>query len=338
MAKAKKLPSGNYRIQIFIGLDENGKKKYKSITASTSKECNFLAAQYSLSNKDTEINISVGEAIDRYIQAKNNVLSSSTIRGYRRMRKNNYVKIEKKNIQSITQEMIQSFINESSVDKSPKTIKNMYGLLRSSINMFRPSLNLKITLPATIYYNKYVPTDAELKKVLEETKDTALEIPIMLAAFASLRVGEICALKLPDDLKPGGKIRINKVMVINDKHKFDMKNRPKSYAGFREVELPDILLKKLKKIKGKATELSPAQISTQFRKTIRRIDVPTFRFHDLRAYYASILHALGVPDQYIMERGGWKNLNVLKQIYQKPLSDKEAEINDKVFGHFDNKF
>lgn len=338
MAKLQKLPSGNYRTLVYLGKDKNGKRKYKSITAPTVKECKFLASKFNNSDHTEVTSITVSEAIDRYINAKSNVLSPSTVRAYRIMWRNSYALIENKLLRNLTQENVQIFVNEIAYQKSPKSIRNAYGLLRSSIAMFRPSFNLKVTLPTALPYEKYVPTDAEVKKLLELTKDTLLEIPIMLAAFGSLREGEICALVLPDDLKPGGNIRINKVMVLNPDQSFTLKHWPKSHAGFREVELPKTLLKKLKKIQGKATDLSPAQISTLFRKLINKTDLPKFRFHDLRAYYASVLHALGVPDQYIMERGGWGNLSVLKKIYQKPLSDKEKGINDKIFGHFDSKF
>ena len=42
-----------------------------------------------------------------------------------------------------------------------------------------------------------------------------------------------------------------------------------------------------------------------------------FRFHDFRHYSASIMHAIGIPDQYIMARGGWKTDTVLKAVYRK---------------------
>lgn len=46
MAKAKKLPSGSWRAQVFVGLDENGKQIRKSFTAPTKKEAEFLAAEF----------------------------------------------------------------------------------------------------------------------------------------------------------------------------------------------------------------------------------------------------------------------------------------------------
>lgn len=47
---------------------------------------------------------------------------------------------------------------------------------------------------------------------------------------------------------------------------------------------------------------------------MKKLDIPHFRFHDLRYYSASIMHAIGVPDVYIMERGGWSSDKTLKKI------------------------
>ena len=74
MASAKKLPSGNWRVSLYIGLDEKGKRKYKSFTAGTKKEAEFLAAQYNQNH--IEINRSempLSYAIERYIKSKERI-------------------------------------------------------------------------------------------------------------------------------------------------------------------------------------------------------------------------------------------------------------------------
>lgn len=65
MAKAKKLPSGNWRVQVY----DSNTKKYKSFTAKTKKEAEYKAAEYSLnSHKDNSYeNITLKEAYKRYI-------------------------------------------------------------------------------------------------------------------------------------------------------------------------------------------------------------------------------------------------------------------------------
>lgn len=82
MANAKKLPSGNWRIRVFIGEDENGKKKVKSFTAPTRWQCEKLAYEFVQNNRQEEKTLTVGDALDGYIKIKENVLSPSTIRGY----------------------------------------------------------------------------------------------------------------------------------------------------------------------------------------------------------------------------------------------------------------
>lgn len=49
--------------------------------------------------------------------------------------------------------------------------------------------------------------------------------------------------------------------------------------------------------------------------------------HHLRHYYASTLHAIGVPDQYIMEHCGWGNDAVLKDVYRHTLGDVKEKMN-----------
>ncbi len=87
MAKAKKLPSGNWRVQVYAGKDESGKKIMKSFTAPTRRQSKANAAIYLTAKKESEqTELTVGQAIDSYIHAKENVLSPVTIRCYRKYR------------------------------------------------------------------------------------------------------------------------------------------------------------------------------------------------------------------------------------------------------------
>lgn len=52
-------------------------------------------------------------------------------------------------------------------------------------------------------------------------------------------------------------------------------------------------------------------------------------------YSASIMHALGVPDRYIMERGGWSTDKTLKAVYQHTMSDQAQEFNKRIKSHFE---
>lgn len=52
-------------------------------------------------------------------------------------------------------------------------------------------------------------------------------------------------------------------------------------------------------------------------------------------YSASIMHTLGAPDRYIMERGGWSTDKTLKAVYQHTMSDQAQEFNKRIKSHFE---
>lgn len=129
MATAKKLPSGAYRCLIFTGKDANGKRQYKSFTADTKKEAEYLASQYLLEveqKKKRKSERLFCDELDGYITRKEAVLSPSTIKGYKniqRMLEKDFSNFYNKKISDMEQEDVQIVINTLSKTKSPKTIE-----------------------------------------------------------------------------------------------------------------------------------------------------------------------------------------------------------------------
>ena len=82
MATAKKLPSGSWRCLIYTGNDKNGKRQYKSFTAATKREAEYLATQYMVSleehKKQKKSDALFSDALSQYIASKTPVLSPST--------------------------------------------------------------------------------------------------------------------------------------------------------------------------------------------------------------------------------------------------------------------
>ena len=48
------------------------------------------------------------------------------------------------------------------------------------------------------------------------------------------------------------------------------------------------------------------------------------------------MHTLGIPDKYIMERGGWESKEVLDKVYTHTMSDEEKKYNDIIFKYFES--
>ena len=62
------------------------------------------------------------------------------------------------------------------------------------------------------------------------------------------------------------------------------------------------------------------------------------RFPKMPSYLrrAAIQHALGIPDAYIMQRGGWGNDHVLKEVYRHAMKDKAIEMSKIANAHFES--
>lgn len=332
--KKNELPSGSYRVQVFDYTDENKKKHYKSFTAPTRKEAEFLALQWQNNKQESIADITMHVAVSRYVDSKRGVLSPSTIRSYEGMQKNYFSReFGSLRLREINNTVIQVWISDLSKDLSPKTVRNAHGLLASTLEMFLPDFRLKTTLPAKKKPELYTPSDEDIKKLLNHIEGQELEIAVLLAAFGPLRRGEICALTA-NDIK-GNIVHVNKSMVLGPDGLWHVK-QPKTYGSYRQVEFPDFVIQKLKGIDDRIIKATPDRISSRFIRAIEATKLPHFRFHDLRHYSASIMHAIGVPDQYILQRGGWSSDNIMKSVYRNVIDTEATKQNQKIINHFED--
>ena len=347
MATAKKLPSGSWRCQVFSHIEtsidsKTGKKKdkriYKSFTSDVpgpkgKRLAEQMAAQWAAEkeNATSVQNLTLGEAIDRYTDERLSLLSPRTVMDYRRTRKKDMQELMNQKVPTLTQEQVQVAINAFAANHAPKTVRNAHGLIAAVLGVYRPNFALNTKLPEKVRPKIYVPTDAEIQRLMECAKGTELEIPILLAAFGPMRRGEIGALTSNDI--SGNMVHITKNMVLNTERQWIIKT-PKSYAGDRYIDFPDFVIEKINGKKGRIVSLDPNQITRKFHDLLKKNKMQLFRFHDLRHYSASIQHALGIPDAYIMKRGGWGNDGTLKEVYRHTMDDKTMSMNEIANTHF----
>lgn len=340
MAKAKKLPSGRWRVRVCLGKDENGKYIYRSFTEDTKKEAEYSAAEFLMEfrEENSPKNRTLLDACESYIASKDKVLSPSTIRGYATITKNRLPKLMKMRLMDIKQADIQAAINEDAITHSPKSVRNAHGFISAVFALYRPDFTLHTTMPAPHSKAVHVPDNAEISRLISCIDDSELLKAVMLAAFGSLRRSEICALTVED--VQGDTVRVCKAMIPDKDHVYVVKNSAKSKAGNRTITLPHEVIKKLVPMDGtdRIVNITPHQISKKFSRILKENGIPHFRFHDLRHYQASILHAMGVPDKYIMERGGWKTSGTLKNIYQHTMDEKRKNVEIQICHFFATEF
>jgi integrase len=337
MAKAKKLPSGSWSVNQFIGMDQNGKRIYKRFTAPTKREAEYLAAEYVAKRKaPVRADMKLTEAYSKYIEIKRNTISPTTVREYEHAAERDFTELMPLRLSQITQERVQSAVNVMSATHSPKTVRNAHGLLSAVLKMFAPEIRLTTRMPQPKRAGIHIPLEAEITQLLRSIEGTELEKAVMLAAFGSLRRSECCALMRSDI--DGDTITVSKAMVWTDDHCWTIK-QPKSDAGYRSIKLPSFVIEKITAGESeRIVNIVPTTVTNYFAKALRKAGIEHFRFHDLRHYQASILHAMGIPDKYIMERGGWRTDSTLKNIYQHAMSDKRKEVEDDICKRFEQTY
>lgn len=331
MAKAKKTPSGKWRVQVYDYTDEHGKRHYKSFTAATKKEAEFQASEYLLTatrGAPSYENMSVGEAYDAYIKSKSAVLSPATIREYKKARQNHFPLLMPVKLSKVTAQLIQVAVNEMAATHAPKTVRDAHGLLHAVLKTYAPRLEITTRLPKKTKKLYIIPTKEDVQKLLDAASPNG-RIPIMLAAYGGLRRSEISALT-PDDFTEFG-VHVNKAAVYDADKNLIIKTT-KTSAGTRFVPLPPEIIEQARAWQHFGA--SPNSISGYFVKAHKKAGVPDFSFHKLRHFFASELHAQGIPDQYIAEVGGWESVAMLHNIYQHTLRDKKDDIAQKIVNIF----
>ena len=340
MAKAKQLPSGKWRTRVYSHteiVDGKEKRIYESFTANTKKESEYAAAKFALDkNAFTKANITVEKAIQVYIDSKDKILSPATIRAYRLNAKNHLNGIKHLPVDRLTSVMVQAEINElAGKGLSPKTIRNIYGMLTAALKEAKPELTIKCLLPQKIKPEISIPTTEELMALIDAAEGD-MKMAIKLSAFMGLRRSELCAITWEDiDLK-NKKLKINKAKVMDSKGQYVIKGT-KTTNSTRTLDIPQVVLADLQVIENKTGELLsivPNRMFKRYETIVKKAGIKHCRFHDLRHYYASIMLALGVPDKYAMERMGHSTNNMLKTVYQHTFETKQAEITDRLNGFF----
>ena len=337
MPTAKLQPSGKYKVRVYSHTDEHGKQHYKSFTASTKAECEQIASKFSGDmDRLEQSDLTVREAVKAYIAAKEGVLSPSTIREYHGMEKTRFDMIAAKRIKKITSADVQLWISELSKGLSAKTMSTTYGLFSASVSLFQPDKIFRVKLPTK---KKKRATGTPSLKIMEllSVASPTLKTCIALAAFCSLRRGEICALRFRD--VQGNRLHVHADMVHGADGKWLYKEIPKTTDSDRYVPLPA----RVREMIGEGEpddfiiDWCPDTITKRFIELRDQFGL-TMRFHDLRAYYASIGATL-IPSLYLSFFGGWsKSSKVMKESYEHEITDLTEQYAEIMTKYFDALF
>lgn len=333
MPTAHQLPSGSWRVQVYAGKDAAGKRQYESFTADTKKEAEYQAAQWSLRRSVRPEDLSVRDAISRYIDANEQVLSPATIVKYRGMLRRDFEQVAAVSLRRLTSAQAQAWVSALAKTLSPKSVSCAYGLLTATLSQLAPDLSLHVRLPRRIPHEIQIPTPDEVALLIAEAPDDFKPV-LVIASTMGLRRGEIAALTWSD--VHDGVLSITRAVTKGESGL--VTRAPKTNAGIRTIPIPPAAVPYLTPPAGadpdaEIVPYSPDAITRRFERLTARLGLH-YHFHALRHYYDSVLLALGVPDKYIMARMGHATPSMTKQVYQHVMRDKDDQVTQSINDFF----
>ena len=164
-----------------------------------------------------------------------------------------------------------------------------------------------------------------------------MELPVLLALWLSLSMSEIRGLTvsaLHDNV-----LYVEQVVVDVDGLPV-VKKATKAYERTRKHRLPQEILRLIEQTEayrqgsGFLVTTNRQTLIKRFHRYLAAAGVPIITFHQLRHLNASVMLALGVPDLYAQERGGWSTDHTLKSVYQRTFSAERSRVDNLIDDFF----
>ena len=305
MAKAARLPSGNWRVQAKVTIA--GQNLKRSFTATTAKEAERNAEEWQthtkMIGKDYTL-MTVKEAMQLYIDLNAERLSPSTVLGYDGIIKNGMPLIINTKLCHLDSIIIQRSVSNDLKRLSLKTIKNRYGFLQTILKQFYPDFIWSVQYSKTKKSTKREFSVDYIKQICSAIKGTNFEVETYLGML-SLRASEIGGLNWSDIDFNKKCLYISRAKLRNEEQKWVIHDDTKTYDSARTVYLPDYVCEILRKrAQNSVSEFVTTRNPDTYWKCLNRIlernSVEGIGFHKLRHIYSSVSASLGIDAQIRM--------------------------------------
>lgn len=322
--KAKKMPSGKWRIQLRL------QGQSITITREDKKECELEAFMIKAKATGSKLapKATLNEIVDIFITARSNVLSPSTVNGYREIQRNRFKDYHNARIDKNFD--FQTMINQEAKKISPKTLQNAWGLVRSSLEYSGIPVP-KVRLAQKVESDSDFYDFEEISEIVKALEGDLHELPILLALH-SLRVSEIRA--LTKEQCKNGVMRVRGAVVRSED---GMSHKPtnKTSAGTRDIPIFIPRLKELIDVAppGPLLRVNSNTVMKHFKRFCRWNGFRYITWHPLRHSFCSLCHHLQIPELEVMKMGGWDDVNTMRKIYTH-ISDREEMIANEKLSNF----
>lgn len=322
----RKLPSGSWFIRLRLGGEDI------PITCATAKEARqraqLIKAEYLAGKRQPKAksSITLRDACARYIAAQEKANHSpETIRGYDIIMRKRFQDVMDLPVSAITD--WQAAYDKDAARLSPKSMENAWRFIRSvckhECGIVLPEIS---TVKLVRLEHAFLEPEDITRFVAEAAKDKHA-IPLLLC-LSSCRSSEVQGLDWSQVDLAHDRIRITQTMVQNKDREYVMKAGAKTEDSVRYVPLfiPELkaALQAVPEKSGKVVKVRPNSVYRRANQICERLGLPSVGQHGLRHSFASLCFSLDVPAKITQQIGGWKDDQIVMEIYTH-LSKKHME-------------
>lgn len=350
---------GRWEGRYIKGYDENEKSLTGYVYGKTYKEVKerltIAKSNVKKAVKVMSSDIFVSDWFDKWVNSLKTIKKSTYTTYSSNVNKHIKPYFNKKKLKFLTQEHIQSFVDELTLQLAPKTVRSVFSVLRLGLEsayekkLVSSEIYSRIKLPKVVKKEVKVFTKQEQKKIEQfiESSDNSNDIGILICFYTGIRIGELCALKYEDiDFKRG---------VISIKHtlyrvKSKEKNKktvvtittPKSPSSLRDIPLPKFLIDKLKNnqtgsgfvIHNGNKFIETNVYARRYKAILQKLDIAYRKYHSTRHTFATRALEIGMDVKTLSEILGHSSPTVTLNLYSHSLPEhkkKEMERLGKLY-------
>lgn len=351
----------SWRIFVELGRDEYGKRKRKTETVIGTKANAQRRLRELLSSIDKGLpidnsKVSVGEFLRQWLKDYAEVNTSpKTSEGYRskielylipKLGSLGLSKLTAQQINRLYADMISKPLSTQTVLHTHRILKLALG---HAVKWGILARNVCDAVdPPRVKRKEMVALDIpDIQRLLETAEPSPYKHVFFLALYTGLRRGELLGLRWSDVDLNHKTLSVNQ-NAIRLKGNGIILTKPKTERSRRLVQLSSdaVMLLNVLKTQQKdqlemagidwderslvfhnsdGTTLSPDTVSHAFKKIVKQIGFPNFRFHDLRHTHATIMLKEGVPPNVVSERLGHSSVSITMDIYSHVLPGMQEE-------------
>lgn len=356
----RKRKDGRWEGRYLVYDKEKGKKRYRSVYASTYEEVREKMAEEK--NKGTNRqegirykaalgDIRLSDMAQEWLEDIKDKKKPSTYVKYNLVYHNHIEKIFR---DTMLADLTDGFVEEELPDYLSESIyKSIYCVMNQILKFTARRYFVTVPIlkkPSCEGKNKPVKVLAksEQKKlilVLYKATDR-FKMAVLMCLFTGLRLGELCALKWEDiDFE-------NKILTVSrtvqrlyaegyETKTVLVESVPKSECSHREIPLSDAALEWFIKFQngkeyvfGGSKPLEPKTMQYHFKKILKEAELPNKNFHILRHTFSTNCIEGGTDVKSLSEMLGHSNVQITLNRYVHPSMDTKRRYIDKLLGFY----